>query len=97
MGLIIKLVLLPNDQLVERVMVRETNNLDDFQVKAGHCKSIQEAEHTFINELIERDIDRGITQGREDFANGRYRVMNKENNAAFVSKLANKLLPDLDK
>ncbi|MGL1959457.1 MAG: hypothetical protein OCD00_19430 [Colwellia sp.] len=70
-------------------------NIDNFltdQVGNGSCVSVKEAEKELISLLVKRDIDRGITQGREDIKNGHFEEVNSETNAKLIEELAQELL-----
>jgi hypothetical protein len=63
----------------------------DEEVREGHCESVKDAEKQVLAQLLERDIDRCIERGREDFANGHFTEANEKSNAAFVAELTKKL------
>ncbi len=73
--------------------IKEIDKIITKEVQTGAYISTSEAEHDLIDTLIERDIDRGIEEGREDIRQGRYTVMNSETNKVFIDELAKELLP----
>jgi len=71
-------------------------SLDNFiadEVKSGKSRSVEQAERELINTLVERDIDRSINKGREDYANGDYVVLSENTKQQIIDRLAEKLLP----
>ncbi len=77
--------------------VKKIDNILTEQVGNGSCPSVAEAEQELISVLAQRDIDRGIAQGRVDIKNGDFREMTLESNAQFIDNLAKKILPKTSK
>jgi len=72
-----------------------TRNIDTFineQVENGVYPSTQEAQKEIIAELVERDLDARIAEGRQAAKEGRTRVLSEESNAQFLKNIGKRLL-----
>ena len=70
-------------------------NIDNFlteQVNSGACNTTIEAEHELVKKLMDRDIKRGIEQGRVDIKNGDYEEVNQTNNKKLINEITQELI-----
>ncbi len=76
-------------------MANTPNSIDTFideQVENGVYPSVQEAQKELIGQLVEKDLDQRIANGREAAKQGKTRILSDESNKAFLKTIEKRLL-----
>ena len=72
-----------------------TNVIDELvskQVNSGLSSSKAEAEQQLMANLVEREIDRRIAQGRQDIKEGKFTPVNEQTTAEFTCRLSKQII-----